>query len=101
MYLPTSHPWAADEPLDRYLERRGVSRRDFLVFCGQMTAALGLSSVLTPKVAAALAAQKRPTVVWLSLQECTGCVESVLRTAEPTIGYHVHCFHFAREFLYP
>jgi hydrogenase small subunit len=29
---------------------------------------------------------KRPTVVWLSLQECTGCVESVLRTAEPTIG---------------
>ena len=25
-------------------------------------------------------------MVWLQLQECTGCVESVLRTAEPTIG---------------
>ena len=86
MYLPTSHPWSPDDSLSQYLERRGVSRRDFLVFCGQMTAALGLSSALTPKVAAALAAQKRPTVVWLSLQECTGCVESVLRTAEPTIG---------------
>ena len=86
MYLPTSHPWSPDESLDQYLESRGVSRRDFLVFCGQMTAALGLSSALTPKVAAALSVIKRPTVIWLSLQECTGCVESVLRTAEPTIG---------------
>ncbi|HYL56533.1 MAG TPA: hydrogenase small subunit [Gemmatimonadales bacterium] len=86
MYFPTSHPWAVDESLGAYLEKRGVSRRDFLVFCGQMTAALGLASTLTPRVARALAAQKRPTVVWLSLQECTGCVESVLRTAEPTIG---------------
>jgi hydrogenase small subunit len=25
-------------------------------------------------------------VIWLQLQECTGCVESVIRTAEPTIG---------------
>ena len=25
-------------------------------------------------------------MIWLQLQECTGCVESVLRTAEPTIG---------------
>jgi hydrogenase small subunit len=25
-------------------------------------------------------------VIWLQLQECTGCVESVLRTSEPTIG---------------
>ena len=86
MYLPTSHPWAEDETLGAYLEKRGVSRRDFLAFCGQMTAALGLASVMTPRIAQALAAQKRPTVVWLSLQECTGCVESVLRTADPTIG---------------
>jgi hydrogenase small subunit len=28
----------------------------------------------------------RPSVVWIQLQECTGCVESVLRTADPTIG---------------
>jgi hydrogenase small subunit len=37
-------------------------------------------------VAHALQAVKRPSVIWLQLQECTGCVESVLRTAEPTIG---------------
>ena len=34
----------------------------------------------------ALAQERRPSVIWLSLQECTGCTESVLRTADPTIG---------------
>ena len=86
MYLPTSQPWIPEESLSQYLERRGVTRRDFLTFCAQMTAALGLSELMTPRVAAALTAVKRPTVVWLSLQECTGSVESVLRTAEATIG---------------
>ncbi|HEY6808658.1 MAG TPA: hydrogenase small subunit, partial [Gemmatimonadales bacterium] len=86
MYLPTSHPWDVADNLGAYLEKRGINRRDFLTFCGQMTAALGLASVMTPRIAHALAAQRRPTVVWLSLQECTGCVESVLRTADPTIG---------------
>jgi hydrogenase small subunit len=51
-----------------------------------MSAVLGLGSLATPRVAAALQAVKRPGVIWLQLQECTGCVESVLRTAEPTIG---------------
>lgn len=86
MYFPASHPWAEGESLDVYLTKRGASRRDFLAFCGQMTQALGLASAMTPRIAEALAAQRRPTVVWLSLQECTGCTESVLRTAEPTIG---------------
>lgn len=86
MYFPTSHPWAQDQTLAEYLDARGVSRREFLAFCAEMTAILGLGSLLTPRVAQALAQQKRPSVIWLQLQECTGCVESVLRTAEPTIG---------------
>jgi len=86
MYLPSTHPWADYETLAEHLEHRGVSRRDFLTFCGQMAAMLGLSSAMTPKVAAALAAQKRPSVIWLQLQECTGCVESVLRSGDPSIG---------------
>ncbi|HXJ74738.1 MAG TPA: hydrogenase small subunit, partial [Candidatus Dormibacteraeota bacterium] len=47
---------------------------------------LGLGTVAGKQVAAALQQVKRPSVIWLQLQECTGCVESVLRTAEPTIG---------------
>jgi hydrogenase small subunit len=84
--VPTAVPWKDNESLGAYLERRHVSRRDFLAFCAEMTAILGLSSALTPRVARALQSIRRPSVVWLQLQECTGCVESVLRTAEPTIG---------------
>jgi hydrogenase small subunit len=86
MYNPQSHPWTADETLGAHLERRGVSRRDFLEFCSKMSAVLGVASLTTSRVAHALAKVKRPSVVWLQLQECTGCVESVLRTADPTIG---------------
>jgi hydrogenase small subunit len=86
MYNPSSTPWKKDEPLVDYLEKTGVSRRDFMKFCGEMAAMLGVASVVSPRIVHALASLKRPSVVWLSLQECTGCVESVLRTATPTIG---------------
>jgi len=86
MFYPTSHPWTDEQDLAEHLESRGISRRDFLAFCGQISAMLGLGEMAMPQVAAALQAVKRPTVIWLQLQECTGCVESVLRSAEPTIG---------------
>lgn len=86
MFYPTSHPWTDEETLGEHLAARGVSRRDFLSFCAEFTAILGLSSVMVPRVAEALQQVRRPSVIWLQLQECTGCVESVLRTAEPTIG---------------
>ena len=70
---------------DRLLER-GVSRRDFLAFCRATAILLGLDSAAGPRIARALQQVRRPTVIWLELQECTGCVESVIRTAEPTIG---------------
>jgi hydrogenase small subunit len=82
----TSVPWAHEEDLGAFLERRRVSRREFLGFCAEMTAMLGLASTMAPQVAEALQAIKRPSVIWLQLQECTGCVESVVRTSEPTIG---------------
>ncbi len=86
MYYPTSHPWVESETLGENLKSRGISRRDFVEFCGQMVAVLGLSNSLLPKVAQTLESIKRPSVIWLQLQECTGCVESVLRTSDPTIG---------------
>lgn len=86
MFFPTSHPWARGETLGQHLETRGVDRREFLKFCGEITAMLGLSSLLTPKVARALQELRRPSVIWLQLQECTGCVESALRTDSPSIG---------------
>ena len=86
MLAPSTRPWVADETLAEHLEARGYSRRDFLAFCAKLGAVLGLSPVLQSQVVQALESQRRPSVIWLQLQECTGCVESVLRTDSPTIG---------------
>jgi hydrogenase small subunit len=86
MYFPMRHAWTGEETLGEHLERQGVSRREFLEFCGKVAVMLGLGQTMVPRVAEALQAVRRPSVVWLQLQECTGCVESVLRTSDPTIG---------------
>jgi len=86
MLAPSSRPWHSDESLAEHLETRGYTRRDFLGFCAKLGAVLGLSPLLQSRVVQALESQRRPSVVWLQLQECTGCVESVLRTESPTIG---------------
>ncbi len=86
MLTPTTHAWSEEEALGGYLGRRGINRRDFLEFCGQMAAVLGLSSLAVPRIAEAMESLRRPSVIWLQLQECTGCVESAIRTADPTIG---------------
>jgi len=81
------HPtWLPGEGLGDTLTRNGVSRRDFLEYCGSLCVVLGVGKAAAPKMVRALLAPQRPPVIWLQLQECTGCVESVLRTAEPTIG---------------
>jgi hydrogenase small subunit len=86
MYFPQAQPWTEDESLAQHLERTGVSRRDFLAYCRNLGIVLGLGSAAGPRVAEALQQVKRPSVIWLQLQECTGCVESVLRSASPTVG---------------
>ena len=86
MLHPAAHPWTSDTTLAEHLEESGVSRRDFVAFCSSFAAILGLDSLGHTRIAAALQTQRRPSVVWIQLQECTGCVESVIRTAEPTIG---------------
>ena len=68
------------------LESKGVSRRDFMKFCGILTATMGLSSSFIPKVAEVFAAPKqRPPVIWLHFGECTGCSEATLRSMYPWI----------------
>jgi hydrogenase small subunit len=86
MYAPNSIPWADDQTLGEHLASRGVTRRQFLEFCGGLAAMLGLDALHIPRIARALEVLQRPSVIWIQLQECTGCVESVIRTAEPTIG---------------
>ncbi len=68
------------------LEKKGVSRRDFMRYCTFLTAAMGLSSSFVPRVAEVFAAPKqRPPVIWLHLAECTGCSEALLRSQYPYV----------------
>ena len=68
------------------LKERGVSRRDFLKFCSTVTAAMALPASFAPSVAQALDEVKRPPLVWLEFQSCTGDSEALLRSANPTVG---------------
>lgn len=69
-----------------HLQRRGVSRRDFLKFCSAMAATLALPKIYVPKIAGAVAAVQRPPVVWLAFQDCAGCSEAFLRASRPTVA---------------
>ena len=66
-------------------DRLGISRREFLRFCAATAATLGLPAGAEAAIAAAVATAKRPSVIWLHFQECTGCTESLLRAEHPTI----------------
>ena len=63
----------------------GIDRRRFLKICTMAAAAVGLPLSAGVRMAEAALAGRRPSVIWLSLQECTGCTESLLRTSHPAL----------------
>lgn len=67
------------------LRSQGVSRRGFMKFCGALASMMAMSPALVPEIARALEQAKRPSVIWLSFQECTGCTESLTRSHSPTV----------------
>jgi hydrogenase small subunit len=68
---------------------KGVSRRDFLKFCTAMTATMGLPLGVANLIAQTIENPKRPPVIWLHFQECTGCTESLLRATHPSVEHLV------------
>jgi hydrogenase small subunit len=46
---------------------------------------MALPPTMTHVIAAALEQARRPSVIWLSFQECTGCTESLTRSHSPTV----------------
>jgi len=67
------------------LQARGVSRRGFLKYCSATASLLALPPAMVPQIANALEQARRPSVIWLSFQECTGCTESLTRSSSPTL----------------
>ena len=67
------------------LQARGISRRGFMKYCATTASLLALPPSMVPRIARALETARRPSVIWLSFQECTGCTESLTRSAAPTL----------------
>ncbi len=76
----------SDKPfLPVILQAHGISRREFLTFCGSLATLMALPDSMVPAIAAALDKAQRPSVIWLSFQECTGCTESLTRSHSPSL----------------
>jgi hydrogenase small subunit len=67
------------------LREHGVSRRGFIKFCTAAASAMALPPWMGPAMAQQLREARRPSVIYLSFQECTGCFESFTRSFAPTI----------------
>ena len=83
----SKHPTIAE-----HLKASGVSRRSFLQLCGMLMATAPAGLALTSKssvlqVAAAIGKTKRPSVIWMHFQDCTGCTETLLRTSAPDVAH--------------
>ncbi len=74
-----------DKTLGETLRSQGISRRSFLKFCAATASMMAMSPAMIPKIAHALESARRPSVIWLSFQECTGCTESLTRAHTATI----------------
>lgn len=73
------------DSLIQHLRASGVSRRGFLKFCTATASLMALPPAMVPRIAQALEQARRPSVIWLSFQECTGCTESLTRSHAPTV----------------
>src|SRR6204780_1709241 len=67
------------------LRRAGISRRGFIKFCTATASAMALPPWMGAAMAEQLRHARRPSVLYLSFQECTGCFESLTRSFAPTI----------------
>lgn len=84
-------PWKPGETLGEHMERRGVSRRQFNAWCLKLVGLMGIAAMAggeakAQEVVEKIANMKRPVVIWLQLQECTGCLESTIRSYNEFIG---------------
>ena len=80
-----------DDSIARHLELSGVGRREFLTFCGKLMVAAPFGLALTNAFSVEAVAQevgklRRPSVIWLHMQDCTGCSETLLRPSQPDLA---------------
>src|ERR1700745_3370730 len=75
-----------------HLKKSGVSRRSFLQLCSKIMVVAPVGLALSHKATAAqitklVGKARRPSVIWLHFQDCTGCTETLLRTSAPDVAH--------------
>ena len=85
-------PRGEKETIEVHLKKSGVSRRNFLQLCSKIMIAAPVGLSLTSKRSVAQIAKivgkaRRPSVIWLHFQDCTGCTETLLRTSAPDVAH--------------
>jgi hydrogenase small subunit len=73
------------ETLQERLDGEGMSRRTFIKYCASLASLMALPPSAAYAMAEALGKAKRPSVIWLPFQECTGCTESITRSHSPSV----------------
>jgi hydrogenase small subunit len=76
---------AGELTVGQMLLKHGISRRGFIKYCTAAASAMAMPPWMGPAMAEQLRNAPRPSVVYLSFQECTGCLESLTRSFAPTI----------------
>ncbi len=71
--------------IGEHLLQNGVSRRAFLKYCTAMASLMALPPTMGRAMAETLRAARRPSVIYHSFQECTGCLESFTRSFSPSV----------------
>jgi NADH ubiquinone oxidoreductase, 20 Kd subunit len=72
--------------LSTVLARRGITRRQLVKFCSAMLGTLALPDRYLAQVVQAVGKAKKPVLLWLQFQDCTGCSESMIRSSNPSVG---------------
>jgi hydrogenase small subunit len=67
------------------LKERGIDRREFLKLFGTIASMMALPAGAAEQLVEAVMKARRPSVIWLSFQECTGCTESLTRSHSPSL----------------
>ena len=71
---------ALDDITVERLQALGISRRRFLSYCAGLASLMALPQSMVPRLAAAAVSPDKPSVVYMSFQECTGCLESMVNS---------------------
>src|SRR5271166_4863825 len=72
--------------LSAALAQRGISRRQLVKFCSAVLATLAMPERYLAQTVAAVGKARKPVLVWLQFQDCTGCSESMLRSSHPDVA---------------